>query len=363
MHMITLLIFGSLCLVLAISESVTTVYRCCPPGRHLTNERCEESQEPWLPDVYTSKFTRQLTPEEVEGLFAKQLNFVNSQPHCKENERRKTVFNPTSEYLFLENGTMWYDGDILHSGSFCLDRTAAVLCEKVEEEPPLAIHEAEPAQHTRKVYINKCCFDWEVYSIEDYVCKGYSDAKELTVMAFLTHTSSLNVLNVTNTFLKYGFPRCTDGIISTGRLSDHNSSLQQDGSLYLPTAKVFLQPNTFCLEYLLEKQDIFPTIYTCPEYMPTPVNGSHIAPDKFDLRLIIYPPGLFLSVFFLAATLAVGCLLPTTHHMLHWRCQTCHVACLMVADFLLAVTYIAGHNFSPVFCSITGMSYNYKKNQ
>ncbi|GLG98369.1 Probable G-protein coupled receptor Mth-like 1 [Gryllus bimaculatus] len=77
-------------------------------------------------------------------------------------------------------------------------------------------------------------------------------------------------------------------------------------------------------------------------------------PDADDVRFTLYPVGLMLSVFFLAATLAAGCLLPGAHHALHWRCQTAHVACLMVGDLLLAVTQMAGTGVPPELCHATG---------
>lgn len=63
--------------------------------------------------------------------------------------------------------------------------------------------------------------------------------------------------------------------------------------------------------------------------------------QETDLRFTIYPIGLALSAIFLAATLAAGLLLPASHHVLHWQCQTNHVACLLVGDVLLCIVHLS----------------------
>lgn len=60
------------------------------------------------------------------------------------------------------------------------------------------------------------------------------------------------------------------------------------------------------------------------------------------MRFTLYPIALLISAVFLAATLATGWLLPASHHVLHWRCQTHHVACLMLGDVLMAVIQLSG---------------------
>lgn len=63
--------------------------------------------------------------------------------------------------------------------------------------------------------------------------------------------------------------------------------------------------------------------------------------SKFALSLIGCT--LLISVVFLIATLASGFLLPTNHHVLHWRCQTYYVSCLIVGDILLAIVQLSGN--------------------
>lgn len=73
-----------------------------------------------------------------------------------------------------------------------------------------------------------------------------------------------------------------------------------------------------------------------------------------DVRLVLYPIGLLISVIFLMATLVTGFLLPSNHHVLHWRCQTYYVACLLVGDLLLAITQIFGNTIVGFTCVSMG---------
>lgn len=83
------------------------------------------------------------------------------------------------------------------------------------------------------------------------------------------------------------------------------------------------------------------SIITCPSSIP----HGHVEPTRSeqetDLRFTLYPIGLALSAIFLAATLAAGLLLPASHHVLHWQCQTNHVACLLVGDVLLCIVHLS----------------------
>lgn len=75
-----------------------------------------------------------------------------------------------------------------------------------------------------------------------------------------------------------------------------------------------------------------------------------------DIRFTLYPVGFIISAVFLAATLAAGWLLPASHHVLHWRCQTYHVTCLMLGDLLMAIIQLAGDSLHGAFCKALGES-------
>ncbi|CAB0040876.1 unnamed protein product [Trichogramma brassicae] len=69
-----------------------------------------------------------------------------------------------------------------------------------------------------------------------------------------------------------------------------------------------------------------------------------------DIRFTLYPVGFIISAVFLAATLASGWLLPSSHHLLHWRCQTYHVTCLMLGDITMAIIQLGGTSLQGEFC-------------
>lgn len=69
---------------------------------------------------------------------------------------------------------------------------------------------------------------------------------------------------------------------------------------------------------------------------------------------MVYSVGLIISLIFLIATLVISFLVPSNHHALHWRCQTYYVACLLVGDFFLAITQLAGDAILEPYCSIVG---------
>lgn len=353
MQRLTLIAVLLACLEISEPNVIGTINKCCPNGEFLTDKlTCKKESREWIPLVVTTNFSQKLNKKEVKDLL-KLWKIHFTLPKCEANEKQELILFNQSAFLLLSNGSFWYEGVLLNSTSFCVDDNAAVVCAKDENSEPVG-YDNPPAEQLKRVYIKKCCRSKNIYSKESAACLLLPLSEPITLSQFLEHTTSASVLNISNTFFEFGFPECNEGYIFTGKLSEHNSSLQQDGSLYLPTAKVLLEPKTFCLEYVEEEKGSLPTIFTCPHYLPVPVNGSRIAPEQGDIRLTLYPLALFVSVFFLAATLATGYLVPTTHHMLHWRCQTCHVACLMLGDFLLAITQIIGHTFPTEICTIFG---------
>ena len=78
-----------------------------------------------------------------------------------------------------------------------------------------------------------------------------------------------------------------------------------------------------------------------------------------DIRFTLYPVGFIISAVFLAATLAAGWLLPASHHVLHWRCQTHHVACLMLGDLLMSIIQLAGESLHGGSCKVLGESLSF----
>jgi G protein-coupled receptor Mth (Methuselah protein) len=154
--------------------------------------------------------------------------------------------------------------------------------------------------------------------------------------------------------LTAGFPVCSGHeLVVAGKLDARESSLKDDGALHVLALEITLLPGEFCIEHLLEHPADKPSIFTCAEKIQSHVQKTE---RDWDLRFTLYPIGLFLSAFFLAATLAAGCLRPSSHHMLHWKCQTGHVSSLLLGDVLLAVTQLSSDRVSSGVCFTLGES-------
>lgn len=73
-----------------------------------------------------------------------------------------------------------------------------------------------------------------------------------------------------------------------------------------------------------------------------------------DVRFALYAAGLLVSVIFLGATLATGYLVTSQHHVLHWRCQTHYVGCLLIGDLFLAIVQLSGNTITGPACTMIG---------
>lgn len=56
-------------------------------------------------------------------------------------------------------------------------------------------------------------------------------------------------------------------------------------------------------------------------------------------------------------TLAIGFLIPSNHHVLHCRCQTYYVGCLLVGDLLLAINQSYGSLITGLPCLALGKEF------
>ncbi|KAI4473863.1 hypothetical protein M0802_015909 [Mischocyttarus mexicanus] len=141
-----------------------------------------------------------------------------------------------------------------------------------------------------------------------------------------------------------GFPACPrrDKYTILGDLKD--AVLQPDGSMKV--GGVILPSGQFCIERIKELNQAV-KVFVCSEHAP---QRPHV--QATDIRLTLYPVGFIISAVFLAATLAAGWLLPASHHVLHWRCQTHHVVCLMLGDILMAIIQLAGDSLHGASCKI-----------
>lgn len=292
------------------------INRCCTNDTILDGSgecvRTESSMSTWAPVVY---FPSKQTLLDLGTIPVDWKYKENTRPKCSEGIE-PTQFPPdstTQSVVMFDNGSLVLSEHhpplIVNPGKYCIDPAGSVVC--VEDRPDLH----GPVSSTRPK-VRECCGRNAVYSEASQSCK-----------VWLEKDSILPIANVT---LVPDFPDCDEqGRYAISGKLDDTHKLLENGELQFG-GKIM---SKFCIERVFERPDDGPTVFTCVE--------KH-GPQRNDIRFTLYPMGLFLSVFFLAVTLIASCLLPSTYHVLHWRCQTNHVACLLIGDLLLAITQLSG---------------------
>lgn len=332
--LLTLLAVASCCVVrLSDASENVTVFRCCGPGEMLVDEhgRCTQlpDAEPrdFVPVIYDVASAQFLAPNTTPPPY---WNMVESRPPC-----RPAMFlaaapiGSASGYVQFLNGSLWvahWPNVLVDPGQFCLDRGGALFCQP--EEPNKT---------------KKCCGSTAVYSEQKTACELSAGRQDLPAD------------------LASGFPRCDgDVFVISGRINESHWPVTAGGAWpaggdgELRTADgVTLQPRDYCLEHVLEEQEPRGwTVFTCAGRH----DHDHDVTKSYreDIRFTLYPLGLLLSVFFLAVTLVASCMLPSTYHVLHWKCQVNHVGCLLVGDLFLAFVQLSGDSLRGPLCVFTG---------
>ncbi|KDR21417.1 putative G-protein coupled receptor Mth-like 1, partial [Zootermopsis nevadensis] len=321
-----------------------TLLKCCRHGEIYDDyddcKAIESGAPPWTPIIYSPSLQKFLdhgtTPSHWRIEDASRPKCNNN---CGETKIRSHFKNPA--FLLFDNGSLFLTEFIkfLYPGSFCVDSGVAFVCDvdNCVDRKGIGGQSSSFDGVQTKSRVKKCCGKGAAYSEVKASCVVHSNLTKPE------HFSSLRVNNMTMV-LTAGFPTCSSHeFVVPAKLDEHESSLKDDGSLHMRALEITLLPGEFCLEHLLEHPADRASIFTCPENLQG-------ADGNWDLRFTLYPIGLFLSAFFLAATLAAGCLLPSSHHMLHWKCQTGHVSCLLIGDVLLAITQLADRRVSGEVC-------------
>ena len=326
------------CRISASGGASVTLLKCCPLGHTLgQNNNCKQGSNSWPPPVYSPGRFLEAIPNHwrlLEGV----------RPKCTRSCAQTTLWSHTASPLFVlfDNGSLLLleSNKFLEPGSFCVDGPVAIVC---SEENCHAAEQIPSQVIVKKSRVKKCCGEGAVFSEVGQHCVALPESYSNNVT--LANFSSLHI-DTSMVNLSLGFPVCEELVVA-GKLED-GVKLGENGSLHVPVAKTTLKTEEFCIEHILENPNDKASIFTWSEALPVKTT------PKWDLRFTLYPIGLFLSSFFLAATLAAGCVLPTSHHMLHWRCQTGHVSCLLVGDLILAITQLAGEKVSGGACVTMG---------
>ncbi|EFA10672.1 probable G-protein coupled receptor Mth-like 1 [Tribolium castaneum] len=304
---VLLLLLGAFSIV--HSARNVTISKCCPFTATLNNEnKCIPVLTPkWTLKVFSPRNRSYLPDNQVPPNWHLK---PASKPPCA----MPALLTPNlGNYIPFQNGSLYvleYD-EVVHPDNFCIDYAAVLVCLKAQQPESMTA-----------VRVKKCCGENAIFSETNKTCIHFKDA------GYKIDVGSDKKLTA-------GFPTCDhQEVVITEMLRE--AEMHKNGSLWLPKMKVLLPAANYCLENILEDAGHSPKIMICQEHVTVEKAESH------DIRFIIYPISLALSAVFLAATLAAGAILPASHHVLHWRCQTNHVACLLVGNVLLCITQLSG---------------------
>ncbi|XP_034230966.1 probable G-protein coupled receptor Mth-like 1 [Thrips palmi] len=365
-----LLLLPLLAAAVASPNPHVAVLKCCPYGETLDPHTADgppacmrtdnlASSSRWTPKIFSKRLRNFLGAD--APLPAHWTVHAASRPPC--GDRAVMVLaHPQNHPVFVlfEEGSLFLHetNEMLPAGRFCVDATAALVCPAKDDDAPAtsaassaaapnSIDGGGPIKKSHKPQVRKCCQDNAVFDEQQMACAlrpASSPSADLWAVAGERYRDAFAVIR--------GFPKCDRDrpFVIRGHIGGGPSAaniteahLEDDGRVRLG-AGAPLHFEEYCLETLLDAGGV--RVLACLASGEVPEQRAS------DPRFTLYPALLFLSVFFLAATLLASCLLPAAYHQLHWRCQTNYVASLMLGDLFLAVTQVSGDALQGPFCII-----------
>lgn len=262
--------------------------------------------------------------------------------HVLENEQPTTCSSPeyhsnfNTEFALLPNGSLYstHFHDFFDPEDFCVDKGVALICTaKAKEVKSSAVKKLKTEP------LRKCCAPTEVYLSENKTCAllpGYQ-------------SKTLASLDLTMYDVIYTFPDCQSPIYAIiGKFEADKIDYLTETLTYTMGVGHQLGAKQFCVESVVQGGDEKVDVFVCDEHVTSHTQSN----NANDSRFVVYSIGLFISVAFLGATLAIGFLTPSNHHIMHWKCQTNYIACLLVGEFLLAITQLSSKESMGSFCFI-----------
>ena len=307
-----------------------SVNKCCRIGDVLNKDgMCDPGigSKKWAPKVFYPK--KKIFHNEV-GLLPNYMSTLEEvRPLCKNVEMVNS-----SEVLVVGNGSLLLPEKhimINKIEDYCVDQTISLVCLPDREFVP---------DNIAVIKLTKCCGPHQIYSLNN------STVPCITI----NNTSPLydsKLLEGVYVDLTYKFPDCASHEFAIAGL--FRNHYPETGDVKTESGKIF-HSDQYCLDHV--QSDVYEgvKIFTCSEHYAISPASTNIHQD--DARFAIYSIGLLISVLFLFATLAVSFLLLSNHHVLHSRCQTNYVICLLIGDLLLAITQLSGSNISGSSCIV-----------
>lgn len=311
-----------------------TVNKCCNVNERLSqNRECiMESDNDWWPLIV---MVLKQTYFEPKGSAPQFMKYKQVQPLC---ENPELYIGPHKLALF-SNGTLYLSEKhkFIEPYDYCIDKDAALVCD------PDTTYLNANNRMKKTLKIRKCCVKNAIYKASQNTCILEESTTELT-----TTLSDFDIL--------FGFPECIDSKYITIAETFKDTNFDRNTNRLTLTSGRNLEWYDFCIENVDADSNSTiknMSVITCTEHLSIPFSTTQPASD---IRFILFPIGLLVSVIFLLSTLAIRYVLPANHHhMLHWRCQTFYVVCLLIGDLLLALTQLFGRNATSIVCVSVGM--------
>ncbi|XP_058809008.1 probable G-protein coupled receptor Mth-like 1 [Phymastichus coffea] len=329
-----------------VNDSEVNVMRCCRIGEDLGEPEvgsdktpdCVPTNKVFLPTIYSPE-KGDFLPEIPKWWKVHEA----TQPRCPNSQKLRYVppsnYNPFIVFDFGEVALELGSKPTLKPDEYCLGGKSLLVCKPNNHSHLTAVTIAKPR-------IRKCCGEDAVYeknSCVEIESKQSESLEEEKILLLSSHSTNVN-LSVGMELVR-GFPVCQhlDNFTIVGELKE--AQLQPDASLLLSGQRI--PAEEFCIERVRsdDRQRMPAKLFACTKH----ATKSLGVPFR-DIRFTLYPVGFIISAIFLAMTLVAGWLLPASHHVLHWRCQTYHVACLMFGDMCMAVIQLAGNSLQGEYC-------------
>lgn len=346
------------------------VNKCCRNGETLdTSQQCLiGSNEHWWPSIFM------IAKQDLYKQRGDAPRFFHVRERWPPSCEHMELITGNHNIVLFSNGTLYLPErkTTIEPDQFCVDKDAALVC---FSRPQGMDSLRAPIAHAK---IRKCCHgENEILEANSSNCVAIDATSTLATRKLLQNASAIGYL--------YGVPTCDkEGYAVAGKFNESNLDVAS-GTLYLPEGK--FETDQYCLEHLNDSDTIEVNVMTCAEYL-TPnvervsvyrvvqcfnalnhrgrgnksnfdfrfflVSRSTQANTNDNVRLLMIGVALLISAIFLIATLGTGFLLPTNHHVLHWRCQTYYVAFLTIGDLLLAIAQLSGNSIRGLPCTAMG---------
>lgn len=315
------------------SKVKVVINKCCRIGDALNKDgKCDAGvgSKKWAPRVYFPKRDAFYNETGFLPNFMSQHEEVRPTCEFMELMSTKDVFIVANGSLININKHIF----INKLDAYCVDQDFSFVCRADQESVP---------DNMARIELTKCCGPHQIYS-----------SSNATATPCITVPSSNPLFNKqllegAYVDLTYKFPDCASNEFAIAGPFINGNHYPTTGDVRTDSGKIF-HSHQYCLDHVQSERYEGVKIFTCSEHYA--ISPAITSQHQDDARFAIYSIGLLISVLFLFATLAVGFLLISNHHVLHWRCQTNYVICLLIGDLLLAITQLAGNSITGASCIV-----------